>query len=145
MLLHASFGFEVWQIDRASADLPRTRQSAEYKMSHSRFGSRINEVQSLNVFAKISFPEICDAKNAMAAMHSSPDARGIIQISLYYIGPSLPEKFRGFRVRTACHAPYLDRASFQEMTRDSTTLHAGCADDQNRVSHRLSAFSRPMD
>src|SRR6266851_25617 len=113
MLLHASFGFEVWQIDRASADLPRTRQSAEHKMSHSRFGSSINEIHSLIVFAKKSFPEISDAKNAMTAMHSSPNACGIIQISLYYIGPSLLEKFRGFGVRTACHAPYLDRASFQ--------------------------------
>src|SRR5229473_8199023 len=80
MLLHASFGFEVWQIDRASADLPRTRQSAEHKMSHSRFGSSINEIHSLIVFATKSFPEIGDAKNAMAATHSSPNARGIIQI-----------------------------------------------------------------
>src|SRR5215467_10159507 len=137
MLLHAGLGFEVWQIDGAAAHFFRTRQSAEHKMPHSRFSNRVNKVHSLIVFAKIDFPEIGDAKNAMAAMHSPPKARAIIQISLYYFGPSLPEQSRGFRVRTPRHASHFAHALSHQMTGDPATLHAGCTDHQNGVRHRL--------
>jgi hypothetical protein len=82
-------------------------------MSHFCFGNSFNKVYALIVFTKRSLPEIGDSKNALAATHSAPNARRIIQISLYYIGPLPLEKSRGFGVRTARHAPYLDRASFQ--------------------------------
>jgi len=113
ILLHTGLGLKVWQIDHVSADFPRTRQSAEHKVSHSRFGSSsINKVHTLIVFTKVGFPKISNAENSGAVVHGPFQARWIIQISLNDFCALLLEKSRGFGFRTACHTPYFKSARF---------------------------------
>jgi len=101
ILLHTGLGFKVWQIKRVRANFPRTRQSAEHKMSHSRLSSSINEVHTLIVFAKVGFPKISDAENSGAVVHSPFQAPWIVQISLYYFGAFVVQNFRRLRIGTA--------------------------------------------
>jgi hypothetical protein len=113
VLLHAGLGFEMGQFNGAIAEALGAWQRAEHKVPDSHFGSSINQVHTLVVFAKIGFPKIRDAENAAAALHSSHQARRVVQISLHSLGTLLLKKSRRFRIWTASQATYLELASFQ--------------------------------